>query len=458
MTLYNDSGFALKIFVYNGMEGKLLGMNIILVTILETVQLAITGNEAFQFFVALSAALGNSVTIDNSNQTVRIPLLFVKNQLSYSEFNKFCAQYSSLELWQFYSKIGKINEGGHYFLIPTDKNVSENVKLKLKLQLIAMDMGRSVEELEKNFNAYLSCIVPHYAIVASYNGGGEITKIGHLEKMQRMCRFCGRTERNGVTFRKKAHAISELLGNKAIVLCDECDECNGGILNKMEDSLATYFKAVRSLVGVYGKHGIPACKQDAVEIRNTGGRHVGITISNKDNVQFEPVDKDGMRVEFKVECGKYVPLHIYRLLSKFALSVLPDSEFDFKNFERLRKWILGEQMGLTHLPLVAVAVDGSRPPQYPQITIYKRKDQGDERLPLYLVEFYAVAHRFMYELPFLEEDSKLTSRDEWRYLFSTIPSFGKIENWNYDDFSADAEMTLSNNIVFESKNRRVDNA
>ena len=102
--------------------------------------------------------------------------------------------------------------------------------------------------------------------------------------------------------------------------------------------------------------------------------------------------------------------------------------------------------------------DGSRPPQYPQITIYKRKDQGDERLPLYLVEFYAVAHRFMYELPFLEEDSKLTSRDEWRYLFSTIPSFGKIKNWNYDDFSADAEMTLSNNIVFESKNRRVDNA
>ena len=433
-------------------------MNIILVTILETVQLAITGNEAFQFFVALSATLGNSVTIDNSNQKGHIPLLFVKKQLSYSEFNKFCVQYSSSELWQFYSKIGKIKEGCHYFLIPTDNNISENVKLKLKLQLIAMDTGRSVEELEKSFNDYSSCVVPHYAIVASYNGGGEITKIGHLEKTQRMCRFCGRTECNGVTFRKKAHAISELLGNKAILLCDECDECNGGILNKMEDSLATYFKAIRSLVGVSGKHGIPACKQDAVEIRSTGGRHVGITISNKDRVKFEPVGKDGMRASFKVECGKYVPQHIYRLLSKFAISVLPDSEFDFKNYERLRKWILGEQMCLTHFPLIAVTVDGSRPPQYPQITIYKRQDQGDKRLPFYLVDFYAVANRFMYELPFLEEDLKLTSRDKWRYLFSTIPSLGKIENWNYEDFSTDTEMTLSNNIVFESKNRRGDNA
>jgi hypothetical protein len=49
--------------------------------------------------------------------------------------------------------------------------------------------------------------------------------IGEQDKSKRICRFCNNTRAN-VTFKNIAHAISESLGNKKIILNEECDECN----------------------------------------------------------------------------------------------------------------------------------------------------------------------------------------------------------------------------------------
>jgi hypothetical protein len=125
-------------------------------------------------------------------------------------------------------------------------------------------------------------------------------------------------------------------------------------------------------------------------------------------------------------------------------------------FGDLRNWILtGTQRGCP-LPLVAASVDGRQNPQFPQISVYKRRDQGCLKFPLYLVDFYAVANRFMFELPFMEQDHKLTRQESWKELFATIPSFGRFEDWSYDDFGSAGEITLENNIVFEAKSRKQD--
>ena len=106
------------------------------------------------------------------------------------------------------------------------------------------------------------------------------------------------------------------------------------------------------------------------------------------------------------------------------------------------------------MPLVAVTVDGRQNPQTPQISVYKRRDRGWLKFPLYLVDFYAAANRFMFELPFMEREHKLRDQESWKELFAKIPSFGSFEDWNYDDFGPADEINLENDIVFEAKSQK----
>ena len=47
------------------------------------------------------------------------------------------------------------------------------------------------------------------------------------DPIENICRFCG----NKGTFKKKAHAIPEAIGNKSIVQKNECDECNSTVFS-----------------------------------------------------------------------------------------------------------------------------------------------------------------------------------------------------------------------------------
>lgn len=59
---------------------------------------------------------------------------------------------------------------------------------------------------------------------------------------------------------KKAHAISEMLGNKEFVLRNECDTCNGFYGQKLEDDFGKYLGLGRTLSQIYGKEGVPSYK------------------------------------------------------------------------------------------------------------------------------------------------------------------------------------------------------
>ena len=66
-----------------------------------------------------------------------------------------------------------------------------------------------------------------YSILTNYNiceFGTKRIHIGEQNKEKRICRFCNNKSEN-VTFKNKAHAISEALGNKTIILNEECDNC-----------------------------------------------------------------------------------------------------------------------------------------------------------------------------------------------------------------------------------------
>ena len=67
------------------------------------------------------------------------------------------------------------------------------------------------------------------------------------------CRFCGGKPPEK-TFKNRAHAVSELLGNKIMVSLFECDDCNKRFAG-FEDDLAKMTLPARSIGGVIGKGG-----------------------------------------------------------------------------------------------------------------------------------------------------------------------------------------------------------
>lgn len=426
-------------------------MNIHLITTNEDAVLSIDGPDAVDVYGELSAELGNCVTIVAERKLKTNPL-FVKSVAAMNNFGAMCVKYGLKELWQFYSRIGRINDGSHYLLLPAD-DISNEDRKDLKIQLMAIDSGRSAEEFKKGFDDYSRCILQNYEIVACYSSNILQTKIGNVDKDHRMCRFCGRTVADGVTFDKKAHAISEFLGNKSIILHDECDQCNGGIVNVMESSMTTYFKALRPMLGVRGKSGIPVCHHRGIEIANNGSRHVDIRLP-EDAFKIESVESGHLKASLEVDCGDYVPQHIYRMLAKYAVSVLPKSIFDSGVFQSLRDWIRGLKSECSELPLVAETVDGNRNPQNPSIVVYRRRDDVLENLPLFLVDLYIVAVRFMFELPYLGKTHKLVSRKSWQMLFDAIPSFGNYKDWAYNDFSSLQKCHLSNTIIFKAEQKK----
>src|SRR5690606_1559516 len=86
------------------------------------------------------------------------------------------------------------------------------------------------------------------------------TIIGNAKKENRCCRFCNKTLSEGATFRNVAHAIPEGLGNKNIILGDECDDCNEFFGNDIEPSLIEHLDIYRVFLGVKGKSGTPKIK------------------------------------------------------------------------------------------------------------------------------------------------------------------------------------------------------
>src|SRR5262245_16553961 len=61
----------------------------------------------------------------------------------------------------------------------------------------------------------------------------------------RVCRFCDQGKPY-VTFKKKAHAIPELVGNKTLLTLYECDQCNKRF-SSFEDDFAKMTLGDRSL-------------------------------------------------------------------------------------------------------------------------------------------------------------------------------------------------------------------
>ncbi|MDI9312546.1 MAG: hypothetical protein QM535_20210 [Limnohabitans sp.] len=156
----------------------------------------------------------------------------------------------------------------------------------------------------------------------------------------RICRFCRRDE-STVTFKKDAHACSELLGKNSSIIYDECDSCNEKF-SVYESHLSKFFMPYLAVVGVRGKTKIPTFQS-----RTEGGDEstrtvlkfedgkVNLTLSSLDDYK---IDKENNRMSIRFRCPPHKPLNVYKALVKIALSFLPTQKFN--QYALLFDWLL----------------------------------------------------------------------------------------------------------------------
>lgn len=146
-----------------------------------------------------------------------------------------------------------------------------------------------------------------------------------LPRRQRTCRFCQKSYPD-VKFKKKAHLISEFLGNKDFYSDFECDNCNEFFGRHFENDLANYLGISRTISGTKGKEGIPGFTAPGKMIKAGEHKEAGegaIIISREDSENGSiVVDKETGTLTVTAVRNSFVPIKVYKNFLKIALSLL----------------------------------------------------------------------------------------------------------------------------------------
>lgn len=268
------------------------------------------------------------------------------------------------------------------------------------------------------------------------------------------CRFCRRSKPI-VTFRKEAHAISQLLGNRQLIVTDECDSCNSLFSRTLEDHLGKFTKPYRVMAGIRGQKGFPTYRTRKKLSRIEFSPATGLQISQypEDRILKSVDGEKREQITFFIE--KHIPAAVYKALVKISLSVMPEQEL--ANFEHARRWILCEDHSrplMKPLKLLFYFVPGFRPFRKTSIMLLRKNSASTEpRLPycLLLLTFGNLQYQIM--VPSIADNRVDGQNDpEGRRLDYLIPRIPP-------DFGADwpfgppepATVDLSSGVPVESR-------
>ncbi len=260
------------------------------------------------------------------------------------------------------------------------------------------DLGEEAVFLDRNYT-----VITHHRLV-------QPQKEFLGPQTPRRCRFCGKAQ-PAASFRKEAHSLPELIGNKSIVSLYECDCCNDTFARAVEDHLAKFLCISRSLTGVRGKQGVPSFKTASQKSRIdvTGDR---ITIADFQGDRISHLDPAGNRVLIGAESQPFVPLAVFKCFTKMALSIMPEPEV--ANFAHALPWIANPDHTIDAGDFAWVScyqhlIPGPMAPDHGWTTLLRRKrDDSDLPYMLFVVAFTNQAFQTM--LPCCPKDNHLIGK------------------------------------------------
>jgi HNH endonuclease len=170
----------------------------------------------------------------------------------------------------------------------------------------------------------LNFYADNYDIVGQWilENGGPTVIVGDMAT--RRCRFCclGAPQ---VTFKKQAHAIPEMLGNRTLLSAHECDDCNDEFGRGIENQFGYWSKPSRLFARIKGKSGIPAIKQGPAGGWRIEPRDVGLELMHGAEDTVMEVDEASKTLTFRMKRDSYVPIAVLKAFVKMGLSLIPDT-------------------------------------------------------------------------------------------------------------------------------------
>lgn len=207
-----------------------------------------------------------------------------------------------------------------------------------------------------------------------------ITYLGN----KKVCRFCGKSAPD-VKFKKTAHAFPESIGNHALAIYYECDDCNSFFGRTLENDYNVFFNLFHCIMQIDGKRGkqkcnfkIPCSKREddcanhCIEIGLDNGKPV---IRKCREVEEKYVSLTSESIVISKPVGSCCPISVFKAIVKMALTVLPPEELSL--FSETLKWIREEEprnfYRSRRLIVRCQMIPGFNVTKYPHFILYKRK-------------------------------------------------------------------------------------
>lgn len=270
-----------------------------------------------------------------------------------------------------------------------------------------------------------------YEIKAKYFLGKGKKKFIGSEK--RICHFCQKEEPK-VTFRNVAHAVPEFLGNKQLILRNECDQCNTFVSNKLENHLDKYTKPYRTAAQIKGKKNIPTYKTKDKKSRFEFRGNEGGVIKTLENGDFLELRESENKLVMNVHLEPFIPIAVYKCLIKIALSIVDEDELE--NLSQIKSWVFEEshRVPFSPLPLLRTFIPGPRPNYKLVVLLLKRKRKRSYVNPhYYLVLGFG---NLVYQIAVPSDNDIKVGKQRISYVRFPLP-FEK--SWQYGALSYDIE-------------------
>ena len=246
------------------------------------------------------------------------------------------------------------------------------------------------------------------------------------DKQNRVCRFCGKSAPE-VTFKKGAHAIPELLGNKSIESFYECDTCNNMFGRGIENDLGNWSKPMRTFARIRGKSGVPTLKKGGdtpgwrIEYDNTSG----FDITSYEDDPLYDIDETIKKITFKLKRDPYTPVAVLKAFMKIGLTLLPEAEAG--NFPHLMAWVRDpdhSRLFAEKCPVLYTFQPGPMPNDLIVALVLRRKPHVTEYPYAYFVLGYG-NEVFQVQLPSQKYDAARSSVSIYRFPTPESPDLAR---------------------------------
>lgn len=376
-------------------------------------------------------------------------------------------------------KFDSLKKDEWFFILPPI-DLNTRVKLALETELNQLN-GLENQWLSTNIEELFSKVLNNYEIVSFDLDRPQKIKIGENLKNKRICRFC-KLKSPEVSFKKEAHAISEALGNKKLILNEECDSCNEYFDEHIERDFIFYHDMARTMFGIKNKENkTPKMKGKNFELfkSDNGNINIAVVFNSEDGKtqgkEFKNPEKsheaDGKNTENRqlidkkndgegtLKGAQEPPKHvvfntgnkiklqnIYKTLCKFALSVTDATLLN--SFENTIKWIRGEKE-VEMLPKIAVLNSYHFFTKRPEIVLHFRNND-DYTLPFSVVEFRFTYYMYIFIIPFSSKDTcQFLNEAEYLNFLNCYSHIQAKREFRFLDFSENIERELNYSINFE---------